>query len=290
MNKIRNLILIPNTKKNIDGEKLGEIINRLAAHGVKISVFPKEAEITAEYSSSVRIISDGDDLSAFDAALVLGGDGSIIVAKRRLIGYDIPIIGINFGHIGYLTALEESELSLIDNLVAGEYTIEERMMLDATVTDETGVEKAAYTVLNDVVLTNGPVARMISFDLFCDGMTVETLRADGVIAATPTGSTAYSLSAGGPILDPSLEAICVTPICPHTLSSRPIIFRGGSQITISNFNCNRSDVYLNGDGRDPIKIEENDTVVIRRSAHTMKLIRIKNAGFISVLHTKLAEK
>ena len=289
MNKIKNLILIPNAKKNIDKDKLDELVRRLLSLDVNIVVFSNEAEVVSDIKG-IRVLGEGEDLSRFNAALVLGGDGSIIVASRRLVKYGLPIVGMNFGHVGYLTALEESELSMIDKLIAGEYTIEERMMLEASVTDETGEKKATYNVLNDIVLTNGPVARMITFDLFCDGMTIETVRADGVIVATPTGSTAYSLSAGGPILDPSLEAMCLTPICPHTLSSRPIIFGGTSEITISNVNCNHSEVYLNGDGRDPIKIEENDIISIRRSAYTTKLIRIKDAGFVSVLHSKLAEK
>ena len=204
-------------------------------------------------------------------------------------GFDIPIIGINFGHVGFLTEIELGELDLIDRLISGEYTTDERMMLDAVVVDRDGKERVKYTVLNDLVLTNGPVARLITFDVYCDGVKVQTCRADGSVIATPTGSTAYSLSAGGPVLDPTLEGICFTPICPHTLSSRPVVFRGNSEITVSNIKNNNSSVYLNADGKDVIHINEGDSISIRMSEYKIKLVRFKGYGFLSVLNAKLSD-
>lgn len=290
MDKIKKIVLIPNTEKYIARDKICEIVKRLCSLGVEISVFPSEASAMAEWSHSVTVIGRDDELAASDAVLVLGGDGSMIEAARRVASLDIPVLGINFGHVGFMTSLEAGELELLDKLTAGEYSVESRMMLDAHVIRQDGSIKAKYTVLNDIVLTNGPAARMITFDVYCGGITVQTVRADGAIFSTPTGSTAYSLSAGGPILDPLIEAVCLTPICPHTLSSRPIIFDGRSEITVSNIRGNNSEVYLNGDGRDAVRIDGGDTITVRRSLLTTKLIRIKETGFISVLHSKLSEK
>ena len=163
------------------------------------------------------------------------------------------------------------------------------MMLEAVVSDRDGKTRVKYTVLNDLVLTNGPVARLITFDIYCDGVKVQTCRADGMIAATPTGSTAYSLSAGGPVLDPTLEGICLTPICPHTLNRRPVVFRGNSNIEITNIKNNNSSVYLNADGREVINLTEGDSISIKMAEYKVKLIRLKGYGFLSVLNKKLSE-
>lgn len=286
MNRPEKIILIPNTEKNISDKVTLSLIDRLTSEGVAICVF-EDSGIT---DSRVRIIKDGEEITDCDAALVLGGDGSIIEAEHRLLGFDIPVMGINFGHVGFLTELEKEELPLVDKLLAGECTVDSRMLLTATVTDSTGKVKAEYNVLNDAVLTNGPVARMITFDIFSGGEKLETVRADGFIVSTPTGSTAYSLSAGGPVLDPALDGIVLTPICPHTLTSRPIVFRGDTTLAFRVVSSNSSGVYLTADGREETKVSEDDTVTVRKSAYTARLIRIKKTGFVEVLRSKLSEQ
>ncbi len=289
MNKITNLVLIPNTQKKIDRDKLLSLVKRLNDGGCRVGVLRDASEMTEYLGDRVSVIEDISEIAKCEAAVVLGGDGSIIDAAHRIMGFDLPIIGINFGHVGFLTELEINELDLIDRLIQGDYTTDERMMLDAVVLDRDGKERVKYTVLNDLVLTNGPVARLIAFDVYCDGVKVQTCRADGTVVATPTGSTAYSLSAGGPVLDPTLEGICLTPICPHTLNSRPVVFRGNSNIVITNIKNNNSSVYLNADGRDVIHINEGDSVSIRMSEYKIKLVRFKGYGFLSVLNAKLSE-
>lgn len=286
MKKTEKIILIPNSEKNIDKKIIDTLVGRLTDKGCTVAVFD-DAQLC---DSRVRTVSCAEEVQGYDAALVLGGDGSIIEASHRLMGLDIAVMGINFGHVGFLTELEEEELPLVDKLIEGEYSTENRMMLDATVTDVAGHVKAEYTVLNDTVITNGPVARMITFDVYCGGEMLETVRADGVIAATPTGSTAYSLSAGGPVLDPTLEGIALTPICPHTLSSRPIIFNGNAEVKIKIKSTNSSSVYINADGREEYKLSENDTVRIKRSEIVTRLIHVKNTGFVKTLRHKLSEK
>lgn len=283
------MLLIPNTQKHIENEKLLSLVSRLNYGGCRVGILRDAADTTAFLGDRVYIIDNITDIAKCEAVIVLGGDGSIIEAAHRIMGYDIPIIGINFGHVGFLTELEINEVDYIDRLISGDYSTDERMMLDASVIDRDGKCRANYTVLNDLVLTNGPVARLITFDIYCNGVKVQTCRADGTVAATPTGSTAYSLSAGGPVLDPMLESICLTPICPHTLSSRPVVFGGSSIIEIRNIKNNNSSVYLNADGRDVIHINEGDSISIRMSDYKVKLIRLKGYGFLSVLNAKLSD-
>lgn len=289
MSKIGSVVLIPNTQKHIDNGKIHSLVKKLTGGGCRVFALSDAADQIADVGDSIEIAESIGTIPECDAAIVLGGDGSIIDAAHRIIGYDIPIIGINFGHVGYLTELEIGENSGIDRIISGDYTTDERMMLEAQVRDKDGEIRAKYTVLNDLVLTNGPVARLISFDVFANGVKVQSCRADGAVVATPTGSTAYSLSAGGPVLDPTLEGICLTPICPHTLSSRPVVFGGNSEIEITNIKNNNSSVYLNADGRDVTPINEGDSISIHKSEYKIKLIRLKGYGFLSVLNAKLSE-
>ena len=284
MKPITDIILIPKTVKGIPEERIAEIAARLTGHGCRVGVLPEYAGELSYLGNAVSYTGERGD-----AALVLGGDGSIIEASHRLLGRGIPIIGINYGHVGFLSEIGHGELCLLERLLTGHYTVEERMMLDARVTDGDGALRGSFTVLNDIVLTNGPVSRLISFDVFCGGVRFETCRADGMIAATPTGSTAYSLSAGGPVLDPSIEAFCLTPICPHTLSSRPVIFRGDAVIRLTNIQPNGASVYLNADGREDLAIREGDTVEVFRSGYVTKLLRVRDDSFLGVLHAKLSQ-
>ena len=290
MNEIRNLILIPNTAKNIPAEAIASLTERLTSLGGQVGVLPEHRSYFERSGEPFEFVWDEDGKPEGEtAALVLGGDGSIIEASHRLLGENVPILGINYGHVGFMTGIEIGEAALLDRLFTGEYAIEERMMLDARVTDRNGRVRGSFTVLNDIVLTNGPVARLIAFDVFCDGVLIETCRADGMIFATPTGSTAYSLSAGGPVLDPSIAAVCVTPICPHTLSSRPVIFRGNSVLHIENIRSNNASVWLNADGREDLSIGTGDRIEISRSVHRTRLIRVREGGFLDVLRAKLSE-
>ena len=292
MNEIRNLILIPNPTKGIPPDAISSLADRVISFGGRVGMLPEYEEILAPVSEKISFVWDGAAENAPEgttAALVLGGDGSIIEASHRLLGQNVPIIGINYGHVGFLAGIEIGESHLLEHLFTGNYVTEERMMLDAVITGADKKKRGTFTVLNDIVLTNGPVARLIAFDVCCDGVLIETCRADGMIFATPTGSTAYSLSAGGPVLDPSVAAICVTPICPHTLSSRPIIFRGNSVLRIENIQSNNASVWLNADGRDEAALRSGDRITIRRSVHRTKLIRVREGGFLDVLRAKLSE-
>ncbi|MBQ3176207.1 MAG: NAD(+)/NADH kinase [Clostridia bacterium] len=285
MEKMHKVLLLPNTTKKIPGEQIDMIIDRWEKNGCRLYTF---AECADFLQNRIPVFHSIDE-EKWDAACVLGGDGSIIDAAHRLYGMDIPIVGINFGHLGYLTEMDAGEIHWIDRIVAGEYTLDRRMMLNIEILDEKEHIRRRSVALNDVVLTNGPVARLLTFDLHCSSIHMQTCRADGIIAATPTGSTAYSMSAGGPVLDPSLECICLTPICPHTMSSRPVIVRSSSEIRFTNIISRNTSVYLTSDGREAVELFPGESVRITRSASTTDLIRVRDDGFLMALRRKLSD-
>lgn len=286
MKKMHKVLLIPNTTKNIPLEQIEKIIERWESNGCRLYTL---AECGTYLNGRVPVTPD-EKRETWDAACVLGGDGSIIDAAHRLYGRNIPIVGINFGHLGYLTEMEAGEITLIDRIAAGEYTLDHRMMLNIEILDADGNVRRSQTALNDAVLSNGPIARLLTFDIICSGILMQTCRADGIIAATPTGSTAYSMSAGGPVLDPALECICLTPICPHTLTSRPVIVRSGSEICFTGISAANTSVYLTSDGREATELAPGESVRITRSAWSTDLIRVRDDGFLMALQRKLSGK
>lgn len=225
--------------------------------------------------------------SAADIVIVLGGDGSLLDAARRAAPLGKPLLGINLGRLGYMTELDMSDLSPLARLVSGDYEIDERTMLSVSVQSEKGGVRNESFALNDVVISNGSVARVVDLELYEGGNLVSAYRADGLIVATPTGSTAYSMSAGGPITDPKLSCLCVTPICPHSLSARALVFRDDALIEIKN-TCQREKMlFLTVDGRINIEIYRGDIVRATRSKMTTRLIRLQCGSFYNRLQSKM---
>lgn len=284
-----NVLLIVNTRKTIPERSVDSLIKLFSERDVGIFAFETARNVIERSCGSGKVVFIGEnefpDNVSF--AVVLGGDGSIIRAASLLCRRDVPMVGVNFGAVGYLAELESEDISELGRILDGDYDLDVRMMLDAEIRDADGDVITTLTALNDIVLSNGPVANLLSFDLFCDGVRLRNYRADGVIAATATGSTAYSLSAGGPILDPSLSAVCVTPICPHSLESRPAVLNGDSVIELCSIQCRKNSVYVTADGREGVRLEDGDTVKISRSSLTTRLIRLKSSGFLEVLRNKL---
>ena len=166
-----------------------------------------------------------------DLAIVIGGDGSMLECTRLAAPAGVPVLGINMGRVGYMTELEMDELELLDKVFSGEYTLDTRSMLSVVIKSESGNVKFRAHALNEAVIANGAAARMVDIELYDGDELVTQYRADGLVIATPTGSTAYSLSAGGPIVDPKLSCLCVTPVCPHSLTARPLIFPDTAQLS-----------------------------------------------------------
>ena len=221
-----------------------------------------------------------------ELVIVLGGDGAMLDAARRVASSGIPILGINMGRVGYMTELEMDELALIDRVFEGNCRTDERTLLQAEVVSSSGQKRFSAYALNEAAITNGSAARIVDLELSDGEELIYTYRADGLVVATPTGSTAYSLSAGGPIVDPKLSCFCVTPICPHSLLARPLVFPDTAQLKIKNV-CNREKLlHLTLDGRVTFDLYFGDTVLIHRSEMTVKLLRIKDESFYAKIRMK----
>lgn len=222
-----------------------------------------------------------------DCIIVLGGDGTLLDAARRAAPLGKPLLGINMGHLGYMTELEIAELSQLGKLFSGDFTIDERAMLSVQILTQSGAVKAESFALNDAVISNGSVARIVDLELYENGELISAYRADGLIVATPTGSTAYSMSAGGPITDPHLPCFCITPVCPHSLSARPLLFRDDAVLDVKNVCQREKMLYLTLDGRNNFEIYRGDRVRITRAPMVTRLIRFQNDGFYKKLQKKL---
>ena len=221
-----------------------------------------------------------------DLAIVIGGDGSMLECTRLAAPAGVPVLGINMGRIGYMTELEMDELDLLDKVFSGEYTLDVRSMLSVVIKSESGNVKFRAHALNEAVIANGAAARMVDIELYDGDELVTQYRADGLVVATPTGSTAYSLSAGGPIVDPKLSCLCVTPVCPHSLTARPLIFPDTAQLKIKNTCVREKVLHLTADGRVTFDMYYGDSAYISRADITAKLLRVKDEGFCSKIRLK----
>jgi NAD+ kinase len=224
--------------------------------------------------------------SLVDIVIVLGGDGTMLNVSRLVCEKGIPLVGINLGGLGFITEIYKEEIcDAVEKILSGECPIEERLMLYAQVYRYK--EKIAdYTVLNDVVINKGALARIIDLETNINETYVAVFKADGLIVSTPTGSTAYSLSAGGPILYPTSESIILTPICPHTLTNRPIVLPDDAVIEVS-LRSKSSDVFLTLDGQMGFALRENDSVIIGKSPYKTRLLMPCKRDYFHVLRTKL---
>ncbi len=220
-----------------------------------------------------------------DLAVVMGGDGTMLNIARILSSYDVPLIGINQGRLGFLTDLSSDTMfETLTEVLEGQYTTERRMLLSAEV-ERDGVKVYSALAFNDVVLYRGMSSRMIEFQVAINNEFVNRLRADGIVMTTPTGSTAYALSSGGPILHPSLDLIALVPVCPHTLSNRPIVV--GPDACIETHLISASDVRLHCDSHSYFDLEQTDKVLVKRFAKTVRLLHSANHSYYRMLREKL---
>ena len=235
-------------------------------------------------------ISPDEVYGVVDAVMVLGGDGSILDAARRAAPYGIPVLGMNLGRLGYLAELESGELSVLPRLILGDYRLDKRSMINIDIIDAQGNVKKSEYALNDAVLSNGSISRIVDLELFEGGVHVASYRSDGMIISTPTGSTAYSLAAGGAIVDPRLNCLCVTPICPHSLHARPLVFPDCAVIEIKNVCQREKSLFLTIDGRINHEIFISESVRVTRSELHTNLIRLKDSGFYERLRQKMNDR
>lgn len=246
----------------------------------------KLERLFSERGSAVRLVMLGaQSYGKAELYVVVGGDGSILRVAREAAELNIPILGVNLGHLGYMAELEATELELLARLFDGNYTVERRSMLKIELS---GGRDASYA-LNDAVISNGAVSRMVDLELYCGESFVGHYRADGLICATPTGSTAYSLSAGGPVIDPSLDCIAVTPVSPHSLRARPMIFAPNCSLTVKDRRRAGDELYLTVDGEENYRIGEDESVTVTRAEIYASLIKIKRDGFFETLNNKMSD-
>jgi NAD+ kinase len=228
-----------------------------------------------------------DSPEDLDLLLTLGGDGTLLRGARLLQGHDVPILGVNMGRLGFLTCCPADQLShSLMRYARGDFTIESRMALRAAVVGKDRGERDTWTALNDVAVHKGGFARVVPFRVLVNEETIGLYSADGVVISTPTGSTAYSLSAGGPVVVPTLEAIMVTPVSPHTLAVRPVVCAGDARITV-RAEDDIEELMITVDGQVGGKFSRGDTLSVSRSPHAIKIVRFTGTTFFATLRQKL---
>ena len=283
---IKKMMIVPNSSKDKNLDFMREVVEIIKDRA--------EIYVDEKFSSyKVKNVIYAEKKKIFenvDMILVLGGDGTLLAASLDASCHDIPLLGVNLGRLGFLAEVERSEIKeCFDKLFSGDYIYEERMMLSAYIKKQNG-ELIAFDALNDIVITKGVNATLMDFDIkICDEF-VDNYKSDGIILSTPTGSTAYSLSAGGPIVSPYLDGILITPICPHKLYSRAMIVSSKDKIEVKTTADEIFSAIIMADGQKKSDIKEGDILFVERSQRSTKLIRFKGKGFFSILRQKLMGK
>lgn len=243
----------------------------------------------SDETGTLPLFFDTDELiENCDIVIVVGGDGTTLNVAKAASLHNKLTLGINAGRLGFMSGLERDELSLLNRLVSGEYEVEERMMINARLMSENGIQN--FICLNDAVITRGDLARLIDVTVKSDGRVITKNRADGMIIATPTGSTAYSMAAGGPVVSPDNSCFVVTPICPHSLVNRSIVFSSDKELEITVENDKNNTSYLSIDGEKSVTVTKNSKIIISKSEYVAKLIKIKPDSFYEILNKKLLER
>lgn len=281
---MRKVALVINVDKPMAVTTGERILQRFEASGTSVMLHPAAAQRLGRPDLEVP---QGPRWAEAEMTIVLGGDGTLIRAVQQVAPYGVPVLGINTGHLGFLTAFEGGDaLSELDRVLAGDVLLEERLMLEATVLRD-GQPLSVMPALNDAVISKGPRARMVHLEVAVGETQVARYPADGVIVATPTGSTAYSLSAGGPIVEPTVDCLMITPICPHTMSARSIVVGADVAVAIRVV-ASPGEVGLSADGSDPFPLIPGDVVRVVRAPYTARLVRLPGYCFYDVLRQKLS--
>ena len=274
-----NIAVVPNFDKQNAFAVTNDVIDTLLKLEQKIF-------LQIEYknklkNSNLNYLPFDEIIDVCDVLIVLGGDGTILHAAKSAALKNKPVLGVNIGRVGYMAGLEANELELLENLLGGNYITEKRMLLEIEYNSKT------YYALNDAVISRGSLSRIVDICINFNDTHVINYRADGVIISTPTGSTAYSLSAGGPIVDPKIECMLCTPVCPHSMSSRSIIFDSRGKLNISTKATSDNKVVLTIDGQEAIKLQNSDEVLISRSDIYADFINLNKQSFCEILNKKM---
>ncbi|MGN0521452.1 MAG: NAD(+)/NADH kinase [Eubacterium sp.] len=279
--------VFPNLNNNGVEELAKEVFDVLSSLDTTVYVSEKYSDVFSK--CKVKFKDDSEIINLCDIAIAIGGDGTTLNIAKAASKLNKLVLGINAGRLGFMSGLERDELHLLKNVVDGNYEIDERLMLKAEVITD-GEVVSVHHCLNDAVISRGNFARLIDVKISCNGRNVSNMRADGVIISTPTGSTAYSMAAGGPVVSPEASCIIATPICPHSLMDRSIIFSADKELLINAYNDKNNSPVLTIDGDEAIIINPNDTVKVSVSDLKTKLIKLKPENFYEILNKKIIER
>ena len=283
---MKKVILTPNPYRDKDFRTAREAMRILTEAGVEARMcLPFEVDRSYELPKDIRFSRLEREITSADMLICFGGDGTILHMAKTATRHGLPILGVNIGTMGFMAELEATELQELRRLATDDYTIDSRMMLDVTVTRDRDILYHDIC-LNDVVVTKGAVARIVHLGVQCDGIQAMECSGDGVIVATPTGSTAYNLSAGGPIVEPDAHSVLITPICSHDVGSRTIVASEKRVITVSLTKNARRNAYLSVDGGKAFRMNLEDVATVKKSNLTTKLVRLKERSFYDVVNMK----
>ncbi len=283
---MKKVILTPNPYRDKDFDTVRHARRILTESGMEAKIcLPFEVDKSFELPRDLYFSRLDRELHSADLIICFGGDGTILHMAKTATRAGIPILGVNIGNLGFMAELENTELDQLRRLSTGDFFVDSRMMLDVTVHRDRDIIFHDIC-LNDVVVTKGAVARIVHLSVACDGIQSMEFGGDGVIVATPTGSTAYSLSAGGPIVEPEAHSIIVTPICAHDIASRSMVASENRIITVGLTKNARRNAFLSVDGGKALRLNLGDVATIRKSALETKLIRLKDRSFYDVVNQK----
>lgn len=283
---MKKIIVTPNPYRDKNFQTVRAAMEILRAAGADVRLcLPFEVEKDYVLPRDLRFHRLDREMPGADAAVCFGGDGTILHIAKQATRHGVPVLGVNIGTMGFMAELENSELPLLSRLATGDYGIDSRMMLDVTVTRERNIIFHEQC-LNDVVITKGAVARIVHLSVSCDGVQAMECGGDGVIIATPTGSTAYNLSAGGPIVEPEAHNILVTPICAHDMGSRCMVTSDSRTIRVELTRNARRNAYVSVDGGKALRMNIGDVATVRRAERETRLIRLKDRSFYDVVRMK----
>ncbi len=282
---MKKIGIIPNIEKDLNlfyTKKVVKTITDLGACAIVSSDVSKLIGIDCEENFDDKKVIENSDL-----IICLGGDGSFLKVARKVYKFNLPILGINLGSLGFLAEVDKYEIdSAMARIIAGDFSIEERMMLDVSVKDK---DKTIYSdiALNDIVISRGALSRIVHLKTYINDEFVDTFPGDGLIVSSPTGSTAYSLSAGGPIVEPNIDLMIITPICPHILYSRSFLAEGRSiiKVLISDGSC--CDAMVTADGQIGFPVHGDNVIEIKKSDESVKMIQLKKKNFFNILRNKI---
>lgn len=283
---MKKVILTPNPYRDKNFATVREAMRILHESGADVRLcLPFEVDRSYELPRDLRFTRLDRELPTASAVICFGGDGTILHMAKAATRHGVPVLGVNIGTMGFMAELESTELQQLSRLATGDYSVDSRMMLDVTVHRDRDIIFHDIC-LNDAAITKGAVARIVHLDVQCDGVQALECGGDGIIIATPTGSTAYSLSAGGPIVEPEAHSILITPVCAHDVASRCIVASEKRVITAQLTRNARRNAYLSVDGGKATRINMGDMITVRKSHLTAKLIRLKERSFYDVVNMK----